>query len=250
MLLLEPLGNQLDTPPSPQSEEIWEFIFLNQLLVKVCSCLSNLGNFNCRTAQYVNCAAANPGADAGMYDASEQYKLSTVFFLCDWLIDNIYRSFAILRIKSSMTIYFWKSFCLAASCFPLLFGNENRGHVNKPPYCDQESKCYMLFPIQDIRLLAGIWSKRQGDNHSGRSYETWGDASFWAAYFMIVKTFEEPKSSRISIHLCIFCEAWQHISEGRITQRGTHGSRGLSQGEHQAEQGQTSSRTRPNIQRI
>ena len=28
-------------------------------------------------AQYVNCAAANPGADAGMYDASEQYKLST-----------------------------------------------------------------------------------------------------------------------------------------------------------------------------
>ena len=29
-------------------------------------------------AQYVNCAAANPGADAGMYDASEQYKLSTV----------------------------------------------------------------------------------------------------------------------------------------------------------------------------
>ena len=30
-------------------------------------------------AQYVNCAAANPGADAGMYDASEQYKLSTVF---------------------------------------------------------------------------------------------------------------------------------------------------------------------------
>ena len=31
-----------------------------------------------RLAQYVNCAAANPGADAGMYDASEQYKLSTV----------------------------------------------------------------------------------------------------------------------------------------------------------------------------
>ena len=30
-----------------------------------------------RLAQYVNCAAANPGADAGMYDASEQYKLST-----------------------------------------------------------------------------------------------------------------------------------------------------------------------------
>ena len=29
------------------------------------------------SAQYVNCAAANPGADAGMYDASEQYKLST-----------------------------------------------------------------------------------------------------------------------------------------------------------------------------
>ena len=29
-------------------------------------------------AQYVNCAAANPGADAGMYDASEQYKLSTI----------------------------------------------------------------------------------------------------------------------------------------------------------------------------
>ena len=29
-------------------------------------------------AQYVNCAAANPGADAGMYDASEQYKLSTL----------------------------------------------------------------------------------------------------------------------------------------------------------------------------
>ena len=50
VLLLEPLGNQLDTPPSPQSEEIWEFIFLNQLLVKVCSCLSNLGNFNCRTS--------------------------------------------------------------------------------------------------------------------------------------------------------------------------------------------------------
>ena len=32
-------------------------------------------------AQYVNCAAANPGADAGMYDASEQYKLSTVTFV-------------------------------------------------------------------------------------------------------------------------------------------------------------------------
>ena len=31
-----------------------------------------------RLAQYVNCAAANPGADAGMYDASEQYKLSTI----------------------------------------------------------------------------------------------------------------------------------------------------------------------------
>ena len=30
-----------------------------------------------RLAQYVNCAAANPGADAGMYDASDQYKLST-----------------------------------------------------------------------------------------------------------------------------------------------------------------------------
>ena len=31
-----------------------------------------------RPAQYVNCAAANSGADAGMYDASsEQYKLST-----------------------------------------------------------------------------------------------------------------------------------------------------------------------------
>ena len=29
-------------------------------------------------AQYVNCAAANPGADAGMYDALEQYKLSTL----------------------------------------------------------------------------------------------------------------------------------------------------------------------------
>ena len=26
-------------------------------------------------AQYVNCAAANPGADAGMYDASDQYTL-------------------------------------------------------------------------------------------------------------------------------------------------------------------------------
>ena len=33
-----------------------------------------------RLAQYVNCAAANPGADAGMYDASEQYKLSTLLF--------------------------------------------------------------------------------------------------------------------------------------------------------------------------
>ena len=32
-------------------------------------------------AQYVNCAAANPGADAGMYDASEQYKLSTLPFM-------------------------------------------------------------------------------------------------------------------------------------------------------------------------
>ena len=32
-------------------------------------------------AQYVNCAAANSGADAGMYDASSEiYKLSTVFF--------------------------------------------------------------------------------------------------------------------------------------------------------------------------
>ena len=28
----------------------------------------------------MNCAAANPGADAGMYDASEQYKLSTRTF--------------------------------------------------------------------------------------------------------------------------------------------------------------------------
>ena len=26
----------------------------------------------------MNCADANPGADAGMYDASEQYKLSTI----------------------------------------------------------------------------------------------------------------------------------------------------------------------------
>ena len=33
-------------------------------------------------AQYVNCAAANPGADAGMYDASsEQYKLSTKTYI-------------------------------------------------------------------------------------------------------------------------------------------------------------------------
>ena len=31
-----------------------------------------------RLAQYVNCAAANSGADAGMYDASSEiYKLST-----------------------------------------------------------------------------------------------------------------------------------------------------------------------------
>ena len=30
------------------------------------------------TAQYMNCAAANSGADAGMYDASSEiYKLST-----------------------------------------------------------------------------------------------------------------------------------------------------------------------------
>ena len=30
-------------------------------------------------AQYVNCAAANSGADAGMYDASSEiYKLSTM----------------------------------------------------------------------------------------------------------------------------------------------------------------------------
>ena len=30
-------------------------------------------------AQYVNCAAANSGADAGMYDASSEiYKLSTI----------------------------------------------------------------------------------------------------------------------------------------------------------------------------
>ena len=34
-----------------------------------------------RLAQYVNCAAANPGADAGMYDASEQYKLSTIIIV-------------------------------------------------------------------------------------------------------------------------------------------------------------------------
>ena len=35
-------------------------------------------------AQYVNCTAANPGADAGMYDASEQYKLkSQQIFICD-----------------------------------------------------------------------------------------------------------------------------------------------------------------------
>ena len=32
-------------------------------------------------AQYVNCAAANSGADAGMYDASSEiYKLSTVIY--------------------------------------------------------------------------------------------------------------------------------------------------------------------------
>ena len=33
--------------------------------------------FSMVIAQYVNCAAANPGADTGMYDASDQYKLST-----------------------------------------------------------------------------------------------------------------------------------------------------------------------------
>ena len=32
-----------------------------------------------QSAQYVNCAAANSGADAGMYDASSEiYKLSTI----------------------------------------------------------------------------------------------------------------------------------------------------------------------------
>ena len=181
--------------------------------------------------------------DEGLLD----YETRFSFFVIDWLTTFI-GPFPFSESNGP-----WLSISEKASAWlqvVFLFGNENRGHVNKPPYSDQESKCYMLFPIQDLRLLAGIWSKRQGDNDSGRSYETWGDASFWAAYFMIVKTFEEPKSSRISIHLCIFCEAWQHISEGRITQRGTHGSRGLSQGEHQAEQGQTSSRTRPNIQRI
>ena len=39
--------------------------------------LNHYENPYSRLAQYVNCAAANPGADAGMYDASEQYKLST-----------------------------------------------------------------------------------------------------------------------------------------------------------------------------
>ena len=181
--------------------------------------------------------------DEGLLD----YETRFSFFVIDWLTTFIG------PLPFSESNRPWLSISEKASVWlqvVFLFGNENRGHVNKPPYSDQESKYYMLFPVQDLRLLAGIWSKRQGDNDSGRSYETWGDASFWAAYFMIVKTFEEPKSSRISIHLCIFCEAWQHISEGRITQRGTHGSRGLSQGEHQAEQGQTSSRTRPNIQRI
>ena len=181
--------------------------------------------------------------DEGLLD----YETRFSFFVIDWLTTFI-GPFPFSESNGP-----WLSISEKASAWlqvVFLFGNENRGHVNKPPCSDQEYKCYMLFPIQDHRLLAGIWSKRQGDNDSGRSYETWGDASFWAAYFMIVKTFEEPKSSRISIHLCIFCEAWQHISEGRITQRGTHGSRGLSQGEHQAEQGQTSSRTRPNIQRI
>ena len=38
------------------------------------------------SAQYVNCAAANPGADAGMYDASEQYKLSTISILIIWTL--------------------------------------------------------------------------------------------------------------------------------------------------------------------
>ena len=45
-----------------------------------------------RLAQYVNCAAANPGADAGMYDASEQYKLSTVIIIAIIIVTIIVKS--------------------------------------------------------------------------------------------------------------------------------------------------------------
>ena len=65
-----------------------------------------------RLAQYVNCAAANPGADAGMYDASEQYKLSTRTLLLPWmwLTHLLYRDinfvfFAIIKIRTGSEIY-------------------------------------------------------------------------------------------------------------------------------------------------
>ena len=53
-------------------------IFLNTNCCQChCTLLLTSTSLSWVTAQYVNCAAANPGADAGMYDASEQYKLST-----------------------------------------------------------------------------------------------------------------------------------------------------------------------------
>ena len=60
-----------------------------------------------RLAQYVNCAAANPGADAGMYDASEQYKLSTMLV---YIYEYYYCYFILVG----------QSLCHALTCIRLL----------------------------------------------------------------------------------------------------------------------------------
>ena len=111
--------------------------------------------------------------DEGLLD----YETRFSFFVIDWLTTFI-GSFPFSESNGP-----WLSISEKASAWMqvvFLLGNENRGHVNKPPFSDQESKCYMLFPIQDLRLLAGVWSKRQGGNDSGRSDETWGGpGSIW-----------------------------------------------------------------------
>ena len=62
-----------------------------------------LGQYGAELAQYVNCAAANSGADAGMYDASSEiYKLSTELIVTWWYWDRIGRYWLIYNGTGSV----------------------------------------------------------------------------------------------------------------------------------------------------